>query len=154
MELDWAILETLDDVFIVGIELPGGWIDVYIVPGVVSGDSGRARFPITVRGEGSASIILRMQSGGGKIAIDNIRVSEGGAGPWRRDFEGGFVLVNPLNRPHTFSPEELAGEFARTGIRRILGTQAPEVNNGEAVTDSFTLAPFDAIVLLADAVSR
>ena len=93
-------------------------------------------------------------SGGGKIAIDDIRVTEGGAGPWRRGFENGFVLVNSLNHPYTFTSEELTGSYSRTGIKRILGTQAPDVNNGEPVTDTLTLQPFDAIILLSDHTSN
>ena len=74
------------------------------------------------------------------------------AGPWRRDFENGFVLVNPLNTPYNFTWDELTGSFNRTNIKRILGTQAPEVNNGQPVTDTLTLNPFDAIILLADPI--
>jgi len=33
------------------------------------------------------------------------------AGPWRRDFENGFVLVNPLNKAYTFTYEELTGDL-------------------------------------------
>lgn len=46
--------------------------------------------------------------------------------------------------------EELAGALNRTGIKRILGTQAPDINNGQPVTGTLTLQPFDAIILLAD----
>ena len=76
--------------------------------------------------------------------------SAGGIGPWRRDFENGFVLVNPFEHPHTFLAGDLAGGLKRTGIRRIKGTQAPEVNDGRPVTDHLTLRAFDAIILLAD----
>ena len=51
-----------------------------------------------------------------------------------------------------FGPSELAGDLIRTGIKRILGTQAPDVNNGEPVNDTLTLQPFDAIILLADPI--
>jgi hypothetical protein len=85
---------------------------------------------------------------GGEVAIDNLTIAQGGIGPWRRDFENGFVLVNPLQQPQTFSAADLAGKLNRTGVHRINGTQAPDVNNGQAVTDSLTLRPFDAIILL------
>jgi hypothetical protein len=61
-------------------------------------------------------------------------------------------LVNPLNKPYTFTVDELAGIFNRTGIKRILGTVAPDVNNGQLVADDLTLEPFDAIILLADPI--
>jgi uncharacterized protein (TIGR03437 family) len=90
--------------------------------------------------------------GGGKVAVDNLRIVQGGAGPWRRDFENGLVLVNPLNTPHTFTVAELSGALNRTGIHRIKGTQAPDVNNGQPVSGELTLEPFDAIILLADPI--
>jgi uncharacterized protein (TIGR03437 family) len=90
--------------------------------------------------------------GGGKIAIDNVRLYQGGAGPWRRDFENGFVLVNPFLQRHTFSSSELAGALSRTGIRRIKGTQAPDINNGLPVSGELTVAAFDSIILLADRI--
>ena len=71
------------------------------------------------------------------MAIDNVRLYRGGVEPWKeKDSENGFVLVNPLPQPHTFSASDLAGNLSRTGIHRIKGTQAPDVNNGQAVTGS------------------
>jgi hypothetical protein len=153
VEFDWEILETLDDAFVVAIFGSEGIVDSYWHSGEVTGDAGRTRFHATLPAGSDYKICFQLVSGGGKLAIDNIMVKEGGAGPWRRDFENGFVLVNPLNRPHTFTAEELVGPWSRTGVKRILGTQAPEVNNGEPVTDTLTLQPFDAIILLADHVS-
>jgi len=153
IEYDWAVLETLDaflSTHLRGTE--GRTVDMYILPGVVAGDAGKARFHITVPSGGPHTLEFQLESGG-KVAIDNIRIDEGGAGPWRRDFENGLALVNPINRPYTFSAEELAGEFNRTGITRILGTQAPKVNDGRPVAGSLTLQPFDAIILLADRIS-
>lgn len=88
--------------------------------------------------------------GAGRVAIDNIRVVQAGARPWRRDFENGFVFVNPFNQPYAFSASQVAGDLHRAGIRRIRGTQAPEVNSGQAVDGGLVLAPFDAVILLAD----
>lgn len=152
VEFDWRILESLDNSLVVYIwdgstDVPG-----YPVPGVVVGDSGRALFPMTLGTGGNQRLSFDLIGGGGKVAIDNVRVTRGDAGPWRRDFENGFVLVNPINKPYTFTTEELAGNLGRTGIRRILGTQAPDVNNGQPVTSTLTLAPFDAIILLADPI--
>lgn len=149
---DWRVIETLD---IIADAYIWNGIDEephYKIPGVVAGDGGTAIFPITL-GAGSGYYLEFDLSGGGKIAIDNIHIRRGGAGPWRRDFENGFVLVNPLNKPYTFTLNDLSGNFGRTGIKRILGTQAPEVNNGQPVIDSLTLPPFDAIILLADSIS-
>jgi hypothetical protein len=152
VEFDWRIIESLDlelRAFIWnGIEE----VPHYALPGVVTGDAGTAYFPMTLGAMGEFRLTFQLIGGGGKVSIDNIRVTRGGAGPWRRDFERGLVLVNPLNKPYTFSLDELSGDFGRTGIRRILGTQAPEVNNGQPVVEGLTLQPFDAIILLADPI--
>ena len=150
IEFDWEILETFDDTFTVSIIGSNGIVDSYWHNGEVKGDAGKTRFHVTLPTGSNHRIYFQLMSGGGKIAIDNLRVTEGGAGPWRRDFENGFVLVNPLNKPYTFTAEELSGSYARTDIKRILGTQAPEINNGEPVTETLTLEPFDAIILLSD----
>lgn len=110
------------------------------------------RFPFTIPSTGNWSIFFYLLNGGGKVAIDNLKIYRGGAGPWRRDFENGFVLVNPFSRPHTFSAADLGGALHRTGVHRIKGTQAPDVNNGQPVTGDLTLGSFDAIILLADAI--
>jgi hypothetical protein len=153
VSFDWRILESLDGYIqmtaydsgsrILG-SLPMWWH-------VGAGERGTVEFPLVLTSPETVRLSLGVHGGGGKVAIDNVRVTEGRAGPWRRDFERGFVLVNPLPQPHTFSPSDLAGGLGRTGIRRIRGTQAPDVNNGLPVTGSLTLDPFDAIVLLADA---
>jgi hypothetical protein len=152
-EFDWEILETLDFRFTASLTCSEGILGLYTLPEVIEGESGSIRFPVTLN-HGEDFALTFLLNNGGKVAVDNIKVYEGGAGPWRRDFENGFVLVNPINKEYTFNAEELAGELDRTGIKRILGTQAPDVNNGEPVTGSLTLQPFDSIILLADNISK
>jgi hypothetical protein len=65
---------------------------------------------------------------------------------------GSFSRLRWPNEPHTFSGAELAGTLNRTGVHRIKGTQAPDINNGQGVSGGLTLAPFDAIILLADPI--
>jgi hypothetical protein len=61
------------------------------------------------------------------------------SGVWRRDFDNGIVLVNPKgNGAQTVS---LGGSFTK-----LIGTQAPTVNDGSTVT-SVTLADRDGIIL-------
>jgi hypothetical protein len=149
--LDWRILETLDDSFRVIVCGDSSCIKNFALDGIVKGDSGTINLPLTVTSAASNwTLTFGIYGGGGKVAVDNLRVVQGGAGPWRRDFENGFVLVNPLNQPHTFSAAELAGALGRTGIHRIKGTQAPDVNDGQPVTGNLTLNAFDAVILLAD----
>jgi hypothetical protein len=153
MAFDWRILETLDNVAMADIFGNGQTLDYAIVPGVVTGDSGTMWFPVTIPSAGDWVFRISILNGGGMVAIDNVRIYQGGVGLWRRDFEKGFVLVNPFNQPHTFSASDLAGSLNRTGIHAISGTQAPTVNTGQSVTGSLTLGAFDAIVLLADTIS-
>jgi hypothetical protein len=61
-------------------------------------------------------------------------------GVYRRNFENGIVLVNPKgNGPREVTLEE--------DFRRIKGTQAPSVNNGQ-LTRKVQLADRDGIILL------
>ncbi|HSP70255.1 MAG TPA: hypothetical protein VLN48_21170, partial [Bryobacteraceae bacterium] len=148
LTFDWKVLETLDHPLSFNVR-GSRQLDSFRVPWVVTGDFGTVHFPFVISSSDAWSIGINM-SGGGKVAIDNIGVVRGGVGPWRRDFENGFVLVNPLPQPRTFSATELAGTLNRTVIHRIKGTQAPDVNNGQPVTGDLTLGAFDAIILLAD----
>lgn len=149
---DWRVLETIDARWglTTSVTLNGQNWDSVNTGQPVASDSGTVLFPFTVSSDGNWSVRISIGSGGGKVAIDNLRIYQGGVGPWCRDFENGFVVVNPLLQPQKFSAADLAGSLNRTGIRRIKGTQAPDVNNGRPVDGDFTLDPFDAIILLAD----
>lgn len=144
VSFDWKILSTLDAAIFIGASTEG-----FQLPGIVTGDSGTAHVPLTTPPSGSWGFTWAL-NGAGQVGITNLTVSDGGFGPWRRDFENGFVLVNPFQQPHTFSASDLAGTLNRTGIHTIKGTQAPKVNNGQPLTGGLTLAAFDAIILLAD----
>ena len=154
LTFDWRVLETLDfsPGFQVFVSTGSQTLDLANAPGVVTGDSGTMHFPFTIPSAENWQIYIYILDGGGEIAIDNFKIYQGGVGPWRRDFESGFVLVNPFSQPHTFSAADLAGSLNRTGIHRINGTQAPDINNGQAVTGDLTLGPFDAIILLAEPI--
>jgi hypothetical protein len=61
-------------------------------------------------------------------------------GVYRRDFDNGIALVNPKgNGAQTVQLE--------TSYKRLLGAQAPSVNNGQTVT-SVTLQDRDGIILM------
>jgi uncharacterized protein (TIGR03437 family) len=153
LTFDWRILQTVDNLVGASISInPAQPLDVYIAPGHVAGEHGTAHIPFTIAVAGPWSVEIFLLNGG-VVAIDNVTITQGNVGPWRRDFENGVVLVNPFNQPHTFSTTDLSGTLNRTGLHRIAGTQAPLVNNGLPVTGNLTLAPFDAIILLADHIS-
>ena len=118
LSFDWRIIETVDGALGAAISTnPSQPLDVYTAPGKVAGDYGTAYVPFVIPSVGQWSIGIYIVNGG-KVAIDNIRITQGGVGPWRRDFENGFVLVNPFQQPHTFSAADLAGSLSRTGIHR------------------------------------
>ncbi len=89
----------------------------------------------------------------GIVVVDNIRITEGGPGVWRRDFENGIVLVNPTPNAIQITQGQLVGPLNRSGVRRIRGTQSPAVNDGSAVTNGLQLGPGEGIILLANRVS-
>jgi hypothetical protein len=153
IRLDWRVLETLDEEFIVRLCRGNVCVKQDARFRLVAGDNGVLNLPLTVASAADNWILSVELVNGGRLAIDNLRVEQGGAKPWRRDFENGFVLVNPFTVAWNLSAADLRGALGRTRIRRIKGTQAPDVNNGEPVDDGLTLAPFDAIILLADRVA-
>ncbi len=89
----------------------------------------------------------------GRVAVDSVRLSEVRGGAFRRDFEGGIALVNPTPQAVTLTQAEIAGPLARTGIRRIAGTQDLVLNSGAAVTTGITIPPADGIILLATRIT-
>jgi hypothetical protein len=69
-------------------------------------------------------------------------------GVWMREFQGGVVLWNPKgNGARTVTVSGLVSPSGHAGLKHILGTQDPEVNNGRAVT-SVTLQDRDGLILL------
>jgi hypothetical protein len=69
-------------------------------------------------------------------------------GVWMREFQGGVVLWNPKgNGARTVNVSGLVSPSGHTGLKHILGTQDPAINNGLAVT-SVTLQDRDGLILL------
>jgi hypothetical protein len=87
--------------------------------------------------------IFRFLLGGetGVVWLDDVRLQAGSREVWRRDYERGVALVNATSSSQTVP---LGGAFYK-----LLGTQAPEVNDGQWVT-AVTLPPLDGIILLRD----
>lgn len=64
---------------------------------------------------------------------------------WAREFEGGIAIMNPKgNGPATLTIQDLG----RQRWKHFLGTEDPDTNNGQDVTDSITLADRDGVILL------
>lgn len=113
-----------------------------------SGMTGTVRLPF-VAPHPDVQMFISMTERG-RVVFDNIRVTKGAGGIYRRDFENGVVLVNPTPEPLFVPQTDVAGPLERTNIRRIVGTQDPAVNSGAPVTSGITIPPADGIVLLAD----
>jgi hypothetical protein len=79
-------------------------------------------------------------------AVQNkARWNYGPLGVWAREFDGGIAIMNPKgNGPVTLTLHDLGGEL----WKHFLGTEDPDTNNGEDVTDSITLADRDGVILL------
>ncbi|MFQ6092663.1 MAG: LamG-like jellyroll fold domain-containing protein [bacterium] len=77
----------------------------------------------------------------GSISVDNITISRGEGGVWRRDFDNGMALVN--SSPDSV-PVALEGPY-----RKLAGLQAPDYNDGSLVT-SLVLPGHDGIILLKE----
>ncbi|MFN2299666.1 MAG: putative glycoside hydrolase [Anaerolineales bacterium] len=87
----------------------------------------------------AAGLSFLMGAESGTVWFDGVTLQEGSDQVWRRDFEGGIVLVNPTAEPRTVS---LGGQF-----RKIRGTQDPAVNDGSVVSE-VTLPARDGLILL------
>ncbi|KJV05313.1 hypothetical protein VZ94_19105 [Methylocucumis oryzae] len=77
----------------------------------------------------------------GKTEIRNIKLYSGSSERWSREFENGLVLLNMTNTPWQ-------ANVKKNYYKRLKGSQAPEVNNGESVDSTITVPARDAIFLV------
>ena len=76
----------------------------------------------------------------GTAAVRNIRLYEGGAERWSREFDRGRVYLNMTLEPWTVN--------VGTGVvQRLLGSQIPAVNDGQVVNGELTISARDAVFL-------
>ena len=69
-------------------------------------------------------------------------------GVWKREFQGGVVLWNPKGSgTRTVNVSTLKSPSGHTGLKHILGSQNPSLNNGAWVS-SVTLRDRDGVILL------
>jgi Hypothetical glycosyl hydrolase family 15 len=81
-------------------------------------------------------------------AAGNPQTTAWSNGVWMREFQGGVVLWNPKgNGARTVNVSGLVSPSGHTGLKHILGTQDPAINNGYAVS-SVTLHDRDGLILL------
>jgi hypothetical protein len=92
-----------------------------------------------------AALAFFLGTQAGDVWFDDVHFQTGASSVWRRDFQNGIVLVNPTELPLTVPLE--------TTFRRILGTQAPAVNNG-VVSATNVVPPHDALFLLRASIDH
>ncbi|MCF7863368.1 MAG: autotransporter-associated beta strand repeat-containing protein [Kiritimatiellales bacterium] len=76
----------------------------------------------------------------GSAAIRNIRLYQGGAERWARDFENGRIYLNMTRTPW-------AVDIGTAAAQRLLGTQNPDINDGQVVNGTLTVPSWDAVFL-------
>ena len=81
-------------------------------------------------------------------AAGNPQTTSWSNGVWKREFQGGVVLWNPKGSgTRTVNVSGLVSPSGHAGLKHILGTQNPSLNNGYSVT-SVTLRDRDGLILL------
>jgi hypothetical protein len=136
-----------------GRDFPSGSSDIHYLPDIDGpGQSGTLRVVAKIAPDEQPTLSAYVLDRG-TLIIDNVRITQGGPGVWRRDFEGGVVLVNPTPGPIVVPQDQVRGPLRRTGLRRIRGRQVPDWNNGQAVLQGIEIPQGDGIILLADRVS-
>lgn len=88
----------------------------------------------------SVPLVFGVSEQVGSAAIRNIRLDKGGAERWTREFEQGRVYLNMTKTPWTVD--------VGTGVlQRLLGTQNPDVHDGQVVNGTLTVPSWDAAFL-------
>ena len=77
----------------------------------------------------------------GAVWLDDVQLRQGNPDVWRRDYDGGTVVVNATTVTHTITLD--------CTYRKIDGRQDPAHNDGSP-TAEVTLGPRDAIILLRE----
>ena len=117
------------------------WKECFETPDVMIGEKWREVEIAVVANRTCANAMICFGLGKttGTVWIDQVRFRAGGRDVWRRDFEGGAVVVNATRQP---CEVDLGDVFLK-----IKGTQVPEVNDGKKV-EKVVVPGLDAIVLL------
>lgn len=102
----------------------------------------RSRISLTTPAKPAPDLAFGVSEQMGRTEIKNIRLYEGGAERWSRDFEHGKILLNMTRHPWKVE--------VGSGYRRLKGTQCPTVNNGAKVNDTIEVPAWDAVFLVKE----
>jgi hypothetical protein len=114
------------------------WLDL----GKVNLTTSWQRYELSGSSSGTdTKAVLQMALGEapGQVWIDEVKLQAGSRNIWRRDYEGGTVLLNASNHTQAVQLEKY--------YLKIRGRQAPQINNGQPV-NAVTLPVHDALILL------
>lgn len=99
-------------------------------------------YPFTFKASGTSQyFLIQLGSYYGRLDIGAFNIMPGRADAFSRDFDRALVLANPGTDPYTFTLPVGAN------YQRLLGTQDPSVNNGEAVSGSIEVPARDGLIL-------
>ncbi|MEY4769147.1 MAG: hypothetical protein RL637_1786 [Pseudomonadota bacterium] len=99
------------------------------------------RLSFVADGSTNATPIFGVSEQIGSTEIRNIKLYQGGAERWSREFEKGVVLLNGTHRSWTVS-------LAKNKYRYLKGSQNPTLNNGQAIDSQVTVPAMDALFLV------
>lgn len=99
------------------------------------------RISFIANDSGMNTPIFGMSEQIGAAEIRNIKLYQGSAERWSREFENGLVLLNMSQHPWQFPIEK--GVY-----KRLKGKQVPTINNGSLVEDEVTVPVHDAVFLI------
>lgn len=137
----WGKADQLHPIWVWVEQAEDPW-ETYVDFGSVSLTTTWQHFEISglaAAGDAQAVFLFGLGRTTGSVWLDDVWLQVGNREVWRRDYEGGVVLVNATAATQTVP---LGGEFFK-----INGTQAPAVNDGSLVTQ-VDLPPADGLILL------
>ncbi|MCX6895374.1 MAG: hypothetical protein NTZ16_07765, partial [Verrucomicrobia bacterium] len=102
----------------------------------------RNRISMTTPAKPDSEIAFGVSEQIGRTELRNLRLVEGGAERWSRDFEHGKILLNMTRHPWKVD--------VGSGYRRLKGMQCPEVNTGAKVNGEITVPAWDAVFLVKE----
>lgn len=111
------------------------------IPLSVLVDSTLRTYRISFIADGSPAPIFGVAEQIGTTEIRNIKLYSGSAERWSREFENGLVLLNMTNSPWHATAR-------KNYYKRLKGTQAPEINNGQPIESEVIVPARDALFLV------
>jgi len=104
-------------------------------------DSHWHHYRLSFIADGTSAATFGIAEQVGNTEISNIKLFQGSAERWTREFANGMVLLNMTQTPWQT-------HVRKDYYRHLKGGQNPGINTGQAVTDELTVPPQDAVFLV------